>query len=323
MSRALVVSLALLLVGLVIGQANDRAPERVPEGRAGLRVLEVDLHAHTRFSDGFLSPFDVVLHAQRRGLDAVAVTEHNTLYPAKIARWFSERVGGPTVLPGEEVTSDRFHVIAVGLRDTVAPEDTAEGVIDAIHAQGGLAFAAHPVSRFWPSLLPAREKFDGAEIMHPLAYSDRPRPGWSWDEMRTFFVESKRPLTPVGSSDYHAFAPLGMCRTLVFAEDASEHAIIGALRQGKTVVYDPQGRAYGDPALVEALAREPYSPRPQAPYFAARGWLDAAGRTLGLLGAVGLVLLGRRRARSPAAVRDDEAVDEREEREKLKDRGEA
>jgi hypothetical protein len=296
MTRALLVSSSLLLVGLVVGQANDRAPERPAVRRAGLRVLEVDLHAHTRFSDGFLSPFDVVLHAQRRGLDAIAVTEHNTLYPAKMARWFSERVGGPTVLEGEEVTSDRFHVIAVGLRETVAPQDAVEGVIDAIHAQGGLAFAAHPVSRFWPALLPAREKFDGAELMHPLVYSERPRAGWSWDEMRSFYVESKRPLTPVASSDYHAFAPLGMCRTLVFSEDTSERAILDALRRRRTVVYDLQGRAYGDPALVEALAREPRVPRPQAPWFAARGWLDAWGRTLGLLGAAGIVFLRRRRA---------------------------
>jgi len=85
-------------------------PERPATYRGGYRVLEVDLHAHTRFSDGFLSPFDLVLQARRRGLDALAITEHNILFPAQLGRWFSRLTSGPTILVGEEVTTRRFHV---------------------------------------------------------------------------------------------------------------------------------------------------------------------------------------------------------------------
>ena len=38
--------------------------------------------------------------ARRRGLDVFGVTEHNMVFPAKIARWFSPKVDGPIVVGG-------------------------------------------------------------------------------------------------------------------------------------------------------------------------------------------------------------------------------
>ena len=83
-------------VGLIAGTALDPMPPRTITTRGGYRVLEADFHAHTRFSDGFLSPFDLVVHARRQGLHAIAVTEHNLVFPALLARWFSRATGGPS-----------------------------------------------------------------------------------------------------------------------------------------------------------------------------------------------------------------------------------
>ncbi|MBK7398300.1 MAG: PHP domain-containing protein [Myxococcales bacterium] len=102
MSRA---PFVLLAVGLVLGAAYDRLPTRPVVARAGYRVLAGDFHAHTRFSDGFLGPWDLVLHARRRGLDVVGVTEHNQVFPGKLARAFSRAIGGPTVVVGERSPS--------------------------------------------------------------------------------------------------------------------------------------------------------------------------------------------------------------------------
>ena len=39
----------------------------------------IDLHTHSNASDGALSPAQLTAHAQRRGLDAVALTDHDTV----------------------------------------------------------------------------------------------------------------------------------------------------------------------------------------------------------------------------------------------------
>jgi len=73
--------------------------------------------------------------------------------------------------------------------------------------------------------------------------------------MRQFF--SRGHFTAIGDSDYHGPGPMGLCRTLVFARENSVSAILEALRGGRTLVYDREGRAYGDPELIRLSAADP------------------------------------------------------------------
>lgn len=284
-------------LGLAGGALYDDREVRAPERRGGWLVLEGDFHAHTRFSDGFLSPPELVLHARRRGLHVLAVTEHNLVFPARIARWFARATGAmPVVLVGEEVTTAGYHLHGIGLERAVVPTREVGPVIDAIHAQGGLVIAAHPTRRFWPTMLPVRDRVDGTELMHPIAFQAA-RGGWRWEDLRDYYVGGNRGahrLTAIGASDYHFFSPLGLCRTLVFAREATEASVMEALRAGRTVVHDRDGRAWGDPAMVALLEREPYREGPRDDGYRARGWLDGALRALGWLGAVGMLVLRRK-----------------------------
>ncbi|MFO0586451.1 MAG: PHP domain-containing protein [Polyangiaceae bacterium] len=297
----------LVAIATIGGTIVDDAPDRAPVLRAGLRVLEVDLHAHTRFADGFLSPFDLVIQARRRGLDALAITDHNILFPALIGRWYARHFGGPTILTGEEITTRDYHVHGVGLEERIDASLPLDQVIDDVHRQGGVMIAAHPVKRFWPLLVPSRPRFDAAEVMHPLAFGSRDG-GWRWSEMRDYFEEARQggqPLTAVASSDYHFFSPLGVTRTLVFAPSDGEADVLDALRRGRTVVFDLDGKAYGDPELILALAKEPYSMRPQDYGYRGSGAADRILRIVGLLGLAGLVLFGKRRAPDGGGGRTD------------------
>jgi len=288
-----------IVLALVVGTMLDRPQPSPRLERAGWRVLQVDLHAHTTFSDGTFSPFDVVLIARRRGLDAVAITEHNLAFPAKLARWFSQRIGGPTVIVGEEITSARAHVVALGIDHGVAPGPLPRVIAD-VHAQGGLALAAHPVARFWPTLDPVAMSLDGAEVMHPIAWMRARRSGWQWSEMRDWWLRVRdarqkqgEPYAAVGSSDAHFGATLGMDRTFVFAEGDDAASILEAIRAGRTVVWDLDGNAYGDASLVAALAHDPL-PTVDRHAYLPKNMLDRATRTIGLFGVL-LFLFARRR----------------------------
>jgi len=246
------VAIALLFVAIAAGTWSDRVQIRPPISVGGYRVLAADFHVHTTFPGGALpGPWDVVLEARRQGIDAFALTPHNQIVSARIGRWFSRLVGGPTVIVGEEVRRLRYHLIAVGIEHRIAPSLSAEEAIAEVHRQGGVAIAAHPIARFWPAYAGAAlAQLDGAEVMHPRAFVE-PRVRL---ELRQFLSRGR--MTAIGSSDYHGIGALGLPRTYVFAADESERAILDAVRAGRTVVYGVDGEAYGDSKLIRLAAAD-------------------------------------------------------------------
>lgn len=297
---------ALLAFGLVTGTLCDGSEPHPKTYRAGYRLLEADFHAHTTWSDGLLSPAALVRHASRRGLDVLAVTEHNGVTAGKAARAYSQLTNGPLVIVGEEITSSRVHLIGLGLERTVIPSRAPHETIEEVHAQGGIVIAAHPVARFWPALEPIRSELDAVEVMHPIAHRD-PGGTFAYAGMRKFAEESGLGVrvAAIGSSDYHALSVLGLCRTWVFVhEPVTSEAVLEALREKHTVVEDRDGRLLGAPELVSALEREPYVGRSADYTYQGSGTLDRIGRLSAWLGVLALVVLriGTRRPASDSGL---------------------
>ena len=123
----------------------------------GLRfqmVGKADLHTHTkysgmskigfmRFPDAVSEPEEVVRAAQKRGLDVVCVTDHDTIEGALRAKRVKAEV---EVVVGEEVSSAGGEILGLFVNENIprglAPEET----IDRIHDMGGVAVAPHPFS---------------------------------------------------------------------------------------------------------------------------------------------------------------------------------
>jgi hypothetical protein len=287
----------LLSVAVVCGTVADRprAPEPIHIG--GFRVMAADFHTHSStWSDGATTPWGLVLEAQRRGLDAIAITGHNQVMDGRWGRWFSRQIAGPIVFTGEEILTTKTHIVAVGIERAVSWRQSAAAQIDDIHAQGGVAIAVHPVKSFWPGFDDAAiRRLDGAEICHPLL---TPFPEAQAD-FEQFAAQAT--MAAIGSSDFHGLGPMGACRTFVFTRDRGEHAILDAIRARQTVVYGLNGAVYGDPALValaeadgrlRAAARAARSPSPQRP------WLTWTSRLAGVAGLLFVVMAGLKPARS-------------------------
>jgi predicted metal-dependent phosphoesterase TrpH len=280
----------LLLVACAAGWLADRPLARPPIELGGYRVLAADFHMHSSmWSDGALTPWGLVLEAERQGLDTIAVTGHNEVFDARVARWFSRLVAGPTVLVGQEILAPRHHVIAVGIDRVVDSRLGVGDEIEDVHRQGGAAIAAHPMTEFWPAYdAPALAALDGAEICHPEIFR-------AAENQRTFEAfAAKGSFAPIGSSDFHAFARLGTCRTFVFATDNSAASIVDALRAHRTVVYGLEGRAYGDPALIALAATRPDLRASATTDVPPTAW-DWLSRIAGLTGLIGLAAASRPR----------------------------
>jgi hypothetical protein len=288
---------AIALSFLIAGSFWGEIPSNPVVKRGEYFVLEGDFHVHTRFSDGFLSPFEVVLYAKREALDVIGLTEHNMVFPGKLAHWFSPKIDGPIVLVSEEVTTRDHHLIAVGLTETVPALIPLTEAIDRVHAQGGIAIGAHPVSKYWKAFDPIASKLDGAEVMHPIGLRGGGSSEWRWSQMKEFYEREAAKgnrLTAIGSSDYHFFRALGVCRTIIFAKEPTEAGALAAMKEKRTVVFGPNGEKFGDPAMIALLEAEPLAPKIKAPGYEATGWFDGVTRTLAFFGVAALVFLRRR-----------------------------
>ena len=68
-------------------------------------MQRADLHTHTTFSDGTLTPAEVIAQARDIGLAAVGITDHDAIDGVAEALEAGQRLG-VTVVPGVEVNTD-------------------------------------------------------------------------------------------------------------------------------------------------------------------------------------------------------------------------
>lgn len=107
-----------------------------------MRALRLDLHVHTRASHDCLSDYaDVVATARARGLDRIAITDHNEIAGAIRARDLAPDL----VIVGEEVkTAEGVDLTGLFISELIPPGTPAVETAQAIRGQGGLVYAPHP-----------------------------------------------------------------------------------------------------------------------------------------------------------------------------------
>ena len=172
--------------------------------------LRVDLHVHTIFSpDSLITPEQLVFFARKRGLDGVAVTDHDRLDSAlKIAKETDF-----LVLPGMEISSLNGHIVALNIQEEIAKGLTSEETVDRIHEAGGIAIACHPIAFFKGSLgRYASSKFDAIEVINssvlPFGYITK----------RSRELALRLGIARVAGTDAHYAPEIGCAYTIVNAE---------------------------------------------------------------------------------------------------------
>jgi hypothetical protein len=118
--------------------------------------LRADFHSHSNYSrDSVIGPQAFVDNCVRKGVNCIAVTDHNEIEGAfvieKLARERAE--GKLKVVIGEEVKTAEGEIIGLFLKELVQRGMSPEDTIEAIHEQGGLAVIPHPYDIFRRSVL--------------------------------------------------------------------------------------------------------------------------------------------------------------------------
>ena len=128
------------------------------------------------------------------------------------------------MIAGEEVGSRDGHIIALFMHQTVPANLTAADTIALIHAQGGLAVAAHPLLPSGVGRRAATLPFDAvetenmAEELHFAVASDRAN-----RKRAPFYAGLKGPF--LGVSDAHDPSVVGLGYTLIPGDHVDEAAV--------------------------------------------------------------------------------------------------
>ncbi|HXF06874.1 MAG TPA: CehA/McbA family metallohydrolase, partial [Blastocatellia bacterium] len=222
-----------------------------------------DLHAHTGHSDGFcrnegkqLVPcpvFRVAEAARARGLDFLAITDHNTTsHHAELASlqgYFTTLL----LIRGQELTTYRGHANLYGTSEFVdfrlgMDGRTVNDLLDEAHRAGGLISINHPSFPTgemcrgcgWQdtattdfSRVDMVEVINGTRVEGPLSgipfWQDRLNEGYR--------------ITAIGGGDDHRAGSgeqpenvMGVPTTVVFARELSEAAILAGLKAGHAYI---------------------------------------------------------------------------------------
>jgi hypothetical protein len=209
-----------------------------------LHLFKGDLHTHTLASDGVLTAEELARHAQRQGLDFLAITDHNQMISAEALPWLP----GFTLIPGIEWTHYQGHANFLGVdRPYDEPflantPDEVQARFTSARARGALIIINHPFDencpfRFNTDSLP----FDCLEIWNGPMRESNLRAVGLWQSLLT--AGKKIPIC--GGSDYHRdqlFIYPGGPTTCVQSMSASSADLVSGLRQGHAyITFAPNG----------------------------------------------------------------------------------
>jgi predicted metal-dependent phosphoesterase TrpH len=224
--------------------------------RDGLLLCE--LHAHTTWSDGFLTLPELVDLYGCADFDVLGITDHTVrlddpspravdswTWPAYTAalRMGAERAlneYGLLLIPGLELSDNQedpdlsAHVLALGLETFVSLDAGIVPALDSANRQGAALIAAHPYSdRDSTPLRATRRIWRERELFRELIHRYE-----LFNRNETFAWVAAEELPAVATGDVHRAEHLGSWKTLLPCEK-EQAAVVGHLRSGARAFLTP------------------------------------------------------------------------------------
>lgn len=222
---------ALLYTGLIVStllytSCIQASHDRVM-GQAGVYIG--NLHTHTTGSDDGKNTYrEMVDEAIRLGYDFLVITDHHSISLDTRFRCANEK--DILCVIGEEISTDEVHILAIDIKNAIPYGTSAQETIDRIHAQGGIAIAAHlndpKYGTDWTYL---------DQLKDIDAYEYTPILGQEWYDAILF-----RQGTPVVfDSDAHSTEALKNVANSCTLEELSIEGLKQAIKKGMCTVYFP------------------------------------------------------------------------------------
>lgn len=138
--------------------------------------MKISIHIHSEYSpDSKQTVSSIIEESRKRGYDAIAVTDHNTVAGSIAAQKIKPE--NMHVIPGAEFSTDKGHILALFIDETIEKNCPMSGngfgmaydfnaLVAKVREQGGLLFLAHPLQSTAPRDHSFIAHLDGYELIN-------------------------------------------------------------------------------------------------------------------------------------------------------------
>lgn len=186
--------------------------------------MKCDLHIHSHYSyDSNSSIKEIIDTAIKKGIDCIAITDHNKIQGALEAIEYA-KAKPILIIPAIEVKSRDGDIIALNVRKEIEKSLSTEKTIEKIKEQGGLAIIAHPFGdghAFKKDLKDFINKVDAIEVFNASIFTG--------NKKAKEFVK-KHNLAFIAGSDAHEPKFIGRTYLEIPGDNLSIEQILEAIK---------------------------------------------------------------------------------------------
>jgi predicted metal-dependent phosphoesterase TrpH len=118
--------------------------------------VKIDCHCHTIYSkhwfwgyDSINTPKEMIKAAIKKGLDGIAITDHNTIKGGLVGKKIAKGFKNFIVIIGSEIRTRTCELIGLDIKEDVPMNLSLEETIEKIHDLGGIAVIPHPFGKYF------------------------------------------------------------------------------------------------------------------------------------------------------------------------------
>jgi len=193
-------------------------------------TLRADLHVHSNHSDGIDSVKKLLRAALEKKLNAIAITDHDTINGSLEAMEIVEEENLPlVVIPGLEVSTCDGHLLVYGIYEDLEPGRSMKETALEVRRMGGISAIAHPFQFYRHGIInitKAINAVDAIEVFNAKFYI-------GLCNNLSLVVSNRYGKSAIAGSDAHSSKTLGYGITII--QDANDvQSAIQSIKFGKT-----------------------------------------------------------------------------------------
>lgn len=207
----------------------------------------MDNHIHSIYSgDAVNTPLEIIKKAISLNIDIISISDHNTIKGSQIAIKEAKKYEEILIVPSIEISTNKGHILGLGLEENIKKDLSPEETIDLIHDQGAMAIIPHPYCFYRNGLFtkinPKNLKIDGLETKNARFII-----GYSNYKSKQYAVKNKIPQLAASDAHYKNF--IGDCYTDISCEKSVD-SVLKSIKHGKLI---PKGKGTSNIKLSKYL----------------------------------------------------------------------